>query len=217
MPKKGERISEETRDKIRRARALQWHPRFVAAGITPDMVADAHAQGLRWCSGDCKAFVPADQFSEKSHKCRPCVAASIQRWRERLTADQRASAAEYHRARRAGRPIKWPITTKRVRSRVNDESERRRHYRRKYGITPEWYERTLAAQGGVCAICGSDRKTQGQSYFPVDHCHESGKVRGILCVECNHAIGRLDKFPDWAERATAYLAQFSIPGGRVDA
>ena len=57
-------------------------------------------------------------------------------------------------------------------------------YRSRLGLTLDDYERMLAAQGGVCAICGKPPK-QGGRRFHVDHEHKSGRVRGLLCFTCN--------------------------------
>lgn len=65
---------------------------------------------------------------------------------------------------------------------------------RNYGITSSDYERMLKAQGGTCGLCKSpDPKRAGQNYFSVDHCHKTGKVRGLLCTNCNTLIGLLEK------------------------
>ena len=64
------------------------------------------------------------------------------------------------------------------------------HLKRKFGITPEDYERRLAQQGGGCAVCGRAPKP-GKSLH-VDHDHETGYVRGLLCFKCNAALGQLD-------------------------
>ncbi|WP_329391128.1 endonuclease VII domain-containing protein [Streptomyces sp. NBC_01351] len=57
----------------------------------------------------------------------------------------------------------------------------------------------IAAQGGVCLIC---RKAPA---VHVDHCHETGRVRGVLCFNCNTAIGKLGDDPDVARRVVTYL------------
>ena len=56
---------------------------------------------------------------------------------------------------------------------------------RRYGITCTDYDRLLAAQGGQCAIC---RKPPRKNRLHVDHDHDSGKVRGLLCVSCNSKL-----------------------------
>jgi len=78
--------------------------------------------------------------------------------------------------------------------------------RRKYGLTVDDYNARLSAQGGGCAIC---RKEQdGGKKLVVDHCHETGVVRGLLCDGCNQAIGRLGDNSRSVQRAVSYLAAF---------
>lgn len=59
-------------------------------------------------------------------------------------------------------------------------------FRTRYGITLDEYEAMLAAQGGRCAICG---KQAGKRRLSVDHNHATGKVRALLCIGCNVAVG----------------------------
>ena len=76
------------------------------------------------------------------------------------------------------------------------------HLLRKYRLTVQEYDAMLSKQGGVCAICKqppSDRR------FPVDHCHSSGEVRGILCDRCNRLIGQAGDDPEILLNAVAYL------------
>jgi len=79
---------------------------------------------------------------------------------------------------------------------------RRNKLRRKYGITPEHYEHMLKDQDGLCAIC---RQTEPRGSYRVDHCHKTGKVRGLLCHKCNAGIGMLRDDPEILERGVAYL------------
>lgn len=76
---------------------------------------------------------------------------------------------------------------------------------RTFGITVEQYEAMLAAQNGVCAICFSKHKTMRLS---VDHCHKTGKVRGLLCGKCNSGIGMLSDSIDLLASAQRYLERF---------
>ena len=210
MAAKGVPLSDEVKEKLRNARKLQWHPSFVKRGITPDMVKEATERDLRWCPGECKAFVPLVDFSsEKSSQCRYCTARSVQRWRDKLTAEQRVDLAGYHKDRRSGRPRKWPVVIRKPPVQPKDQEERRRHYQRKYGVTLEWYDAALAEQSGGCAICGTTEKTKGQSYFSVDHDHATKRARGLLCRACNHALERIEKVPGWASKATEYLRKHS--------
>jgi hypothetical protein len=79
-------------------------------------------------------------------------------------------------------------------------SSRRSHLKRTFGITPEEYEARLAEQGGGCAVCGRPPKA-GKSLH-VDHDHDTGYVRGLLCFSCNAALGH---FQDDLERIDAAL------------
>lgn len=76
--------------------------------------------------------------------------------------------------------------------------------KRAFGMTPEEYDAILAAQGGVCAICGGTQKLA----LAVDHSHETNQNRGLLCGLCNCALERLEAIPDWNERALNYLAKY---------
>jgi hypothetical protein len=79
------------------------------------------------------------------------------------------------------------------------EQRRRQWLREQYGLTVEEYDRLLAAQGGGCALCGSAER------LAIDHDHDTGAVRGLLCHACNTGIGLLRDDPERALRAAAYL------------
>lgn len=72
-----------------------------------------------------------------------------------------------------------------------------------YGLGPGEYRALLAAQGGKCWIC--QRATGRTKRLAVDHNHESGKVRGILCGPCNQLLGHVRDDPDVLIRAAQYL------------
>lgn len=71
-----------------------------------------------------------------------------------------------------------------------DHKEKRREQRllRVYGLPLGGYGVILAAQGGRCATCSATKPGGAGKYFHVDHDHETGKVRGLLCHECNTAL-----------------------------
>lgn len=76
------------------------------------------------------------------------------------------------------------------------------HLKLRYGVTHVDYQRMLQEQGGVCAICGNP---PGNRKLAVDHCHETLKVRGLLCHTCNTALERLIGIG--VGRFTDYLAR----------
>ena len=73
----------------------------------------------------------------------------------------------------------------------------------RFGITREQYDEILEAQGGVCAIC-KEVCNSGRR-LAVDHDHETGEVRGLLCGNCNTAIGKFHDNTDYLRAAIAYL------------
>lgn len=70
-----------------------------------------------------------------------------------------------------------------------------------YGISIDHYDKMLADQNGVCAICCVRKETR----LHVDHCHKTNKVRGILCSNCNMALGLMKDRPDYLLKAVKYL------------
>lgn len=88
------------------------------------------------------------------------------------------------------------------------EDQRRYSLRRMYGLTQEQYRVMLESQGGGCAICGSTVIAKGKKHMPVDHCHATGKVRGILCSPCNTAVGHMADDPARLRAAADYLDRF---------
>jgi hypothetical protein len=86
-----------------------------------------------------------------------------------------------------------------------ERSRRRSHLKRKYGLTPEQFDALLAAQGGVCGICRGP-PTDVRGFRPhIDHCHRTGRVRGLLCSRCNHGLGAFGDDPERLRRAIVYL------------
>jgi len=81
--------------------------------------------------------------------------------------------------------------------------------KRSYGITLAQYETMLATQGGKCAICkGSERtrdKDGGPRRMPVDHDHNTGKVRGLICTHCNRALGMFKDNVEILKAAISYV------------
>jgi hypothetical protein len=90
-------------------------------------------------------------------------------------------------------------------SRERNGGQRRYHLQRRYGLSLEDYERMLAEQGGLCAIC------QERPAEHVDHCHQTGAVRGLTCFNCNGGLGQFKDRVDIMRRAISYLERTGTP------
>jgi Recombination endonuclease VII len=87
------------------------------------------------------------------------------------------------------------------------KDQRRTNNLRRYGITEDEYYKLLSLQGNKCAICGGDSPRMGEriKYFSVDHDHNTGEIRGLLCGPCNRGIGLLKDCPVVVGKALDYL------------
>lgn len=111
-----------------------------------------------------------------------------------LDRDSRATSAQYQQVYRMKRP--------RIVQAV--------HLKKKYGLTVEQFDQMLVEQGGVCAVC---RKTENAKHavtggvrnLAVDHCHDSGQVRGLLCTNCNRGMGNFSDDVETLSAAIEYL------------
>lgn len=91
--------------------------------------------------------------------------------------------------------------------------KRNHHLLKRFGITKAEEDRLLAEQGGVCAICtGSISDKRG--YGPhIDHDHETGEVRGILCIRCNNGLGLFKDNIELLRAAADYLERIQTTCG----
>lgn len=143
----------------------------------------------RWCQG-CTTRKPRSDFAPLTTKrrgsglqnyCRECANEKAMTYNQTLSPQ-----AKYHRGRKAS-------------------------LKKNYGLTLEAYETLVASQGHACAICRSPIKDWkvGDSLAArsasVDHDHESGVVRGILCVKCNAGLGQFRDDVSLLAAAIGYL------------
>lgn len=202
--RKGQRHTEEAKAALRASRIAQGNPKLALLGFDKEAQDAAEASGLRWCTGH-KAFVPKETFyTEKfGASCGPCTKAYVQRRRDRMTVDEKQIAAAVI--------SDWRVT-------AGQDTIRASWMRKKYGVTPEWYDEKLKEQDGHCALCPAlvdERKLAPQAivsqrkYLLVDHSHETGQARGLLCAKCNTALHRVEYQPGWAHAALAYLARYA--------
>ena len=101
---------------------------------------------------------------------------------------------EFYKSGRKGRPEERHTECKecaKARVKANHCPTRARadDLRRHYGITLEDYDSMYETQNGQCAICGTTEPGGRWNRFAVDHDHETGVVRGLLCNNCNTALG----------------------------
>lgn len=107
-------------------------------------------------------------------------------------------------------------------NRANREGNRNHHrdrdFRKKYGIDFAEYQRMLTEQNGVCAICehGETKMQNGVvQMLAVDHHHGTGKVRALLCSNCNYGLGSFRESPDTLRKAIAYLRKHGAESDNV--
>lgn len=76
---------------------------------------------------------------------------------------------------------------------------------KKYGLSYEDYCSMLSQQAGVCAICGNKETYGRKKNLSVDHCHTTGRIRGLLCSSCNIGLGKFKEDTALLEKALEYL------------
>lgn len=105
------------------------------------------------------------------------------------------SAKRYYQVIKAD-PVKFELESKKNKD---------RYLQRKFGITLKEYDVKLASQNGVCQICHDTN--YGEISLAVDHNHQSGMVRGLLCNRCNTVIGLLRESPALLRSIELYLGE----------
>ena len=140
--------------------------------------------------------VPEKPFRGQSHRQEPSQPWSKDNfyWKEK-----RSSAENYKEYMR-----EWH---KKARA-ANAEYYSDKYLYKKYGVTLEWYNQNLAKQKNVCAICKQPEVAviRGRVIsMPVDHDHQTGKVRGLLCTKCNRGLGLFADKVENLRSAISYL------------
>jgi len=127
-------------------------------------------------------------------------------YREKIHAAKRAYRQSHQKEiaeRRRLRRQSDPAYLERDRARVRSWRQKKR-LESVYGISQKQYEIMLARQGGLCAICN----IKPDKTLCVDHCHETGQVRGLLCNSCNSMLGFSKDSPRRLEAGAVYLRAF---------
>lgn len=162
--------------------------------------------GRKVCPGCNEAKPPELYYSRasgrggSSYYCRPCAAADSSQRRQRDPAGSRdRRRARYKANAEENREI--------ARQRYRDNPIQARVSSWRYQgieITVSEFERMMAEQSGLCLICDKPEADNGKA-LAVDHDHETGKVRGLLCDRCNQGLGRFKDSPELLRRALLYL------------
>ncbi|MEA2717977.1 MAG: hypothetical protein QOI99_2294 [Actinomycetota bacterium] len=137
--------------------------------------------------------------------CKACFQARAKA-RYPLVREERIAAAQKWRD---DTPDRYRANQRRTRSSPEGKARQRAgHLKRKYGVTIEQYDELLVSQGGRCAICR--REPRPDSSLHLDHDHESGQLRGILCFRCNNALGDFDDDASLLHAAVRYLESYQL-------
>ena len=150
--------------------------------------------------------------------CKTCQGVLSKAWSKKHYAEDPKEAIKKSREWRLANPDKYRDTKKRY-SKNNAEKirveKRNRNLKSKYGITSQEFDDMAKAQGGCCAICRQPPSGRWRRLV-VDHCHSSGRVRGLLCNQCNRALGFLGDDQETLDRAASYLNGSLAPGFSSD-
>jgi len=129
--------------------------------------------------------------------CKVCVKAFAASWYLRNK--------EYSNARnKAWYEKNFEKISQRARIELTYEQRRNARLKNKFGITASEYDRILGQQNFLCAVC-SQHRDEFSKAFAVDHCHTTGRIRGLLCEKCNQGIGCFNDSPERIRLAVQYL------------
>lgn len=138
----------------------------------------------------CGQVKPTTQFYKRKvskdglqNHCKPCSNERIAR--------KRANNREYMRSY--------------MKSDAGKTAVRRHRLKKNYGLSLQEFNELLSAQSFSCACCGTTEPKGNSNQWHVDHCHETGAVRGLLCNACNIGIGCLGDDLQGVRNALKYL------------
>lgn len=146
---------------------------------------------MKVCS-KCKEVKTLSNFRKKKFKsgnyglhshCKSCASSAIKKWNENNPDKIAEYKSKYYYKFREKFTLK------------------------KYGLTEREYTRKLIEQNGVCAICNKQETSQRQ--LAVDHNHETGEIRGLLCGNCNRGLGHFQENLEILDKAKDYLTNWS--------
>lgn len=167
----------------------------------------------------CKKCNKDSEFSEFGHICKSCKISYDKEYNLKNINKKRSQSLEYSKSHKNEKQVydknyKLNNQDKVVKHRVirkaagkSYKEGRRSFIRRKYNMTLEDFDNMLILQDGKCKICGNSESKGKNKLLCIDHCHETGKVRGLLCHSCNTGIGNLRDNIDNLKNAIKYLEE----------
>lgn len=145
----------------------------------------------------CKTVKPELEFyAFRKSKCRECT--------KQYNRNSYHKHIETRRLYDKNRPSGWNRND-RMKYEPSKEAKWGSHLLRQYGLSKEQFYEMWERQNRVCAICMQECNNSNNTKLCVDHCHSTGKVRGLLCFKCNTGLGRFNDSPELLERAADYL------------
>jgi len=168
-----------------------------------------------------KTIEQKKHLAEYARKYRKIHKEQLSDWNKRRYQKDRIKNAERSKIWRKLNPEKTKATQARRYIKYREELKRKskeyaknhpegvinRRLLYKFGITLEEYNKILQTQGNGCAICGKNAENDYQR-LGVDHCHKTGKNRGILCSHCNSGIGYLQDNIEILKNSIKYLKKY---------
>jgi hypothetical protein len=127
---------------------------------------------------------------DKRNRCKICYHTSHKIWRAKNKDKKNQDSKEYYYNNK---------------EKVKEVIERSR-LKRQYGITVDDYNEMVINQNNVCAICGKE-ETEKNNKLSIDHDHETGMVRNLLCHKCNRGLGSFNDDIEILKNAVAYLSK----------
>lgn len=163
-----------------------WHKR-VKDGLCAEWKADF------WSFVEAVGERPEGHTLRRKDTAQP-LGAGNWHWKKPITSE---TAADYQRQWRNNNP----------------EKAKSNELKKMFGITLQEYEALFDKQNGLCAICKGKETTKSHDgaprRMPVDHCHKTGRIRGLLCTQCNRGLGMFGDERSRLLAAAEYLAKWA--------
>ncbi len=134
--------------------------------------------------------------------CKPCHNAKTMAWAKAHPERVYATGRRYIEAHREQRQAQQRVNARRYYEKHGPRKIKDMSLRKLYGMTVEEYDALFKKQGGRCAICGNIPNGKA---LAVDHDHNTGRVRGLLCDDCNLGLGKFQDSPAILAKAALYL------------